>query len=84
LADLINLGAFVVNTLSDNSSAAGHDSNYGNLQKVKKLNQGFGTVLGSANLIMSCFNFVFDPDVADTVSLQSEFDPSVAPGTIAF
>lgn len=67
----VNIGFLNISNVTGSSSVAiGGDGNYGDLFSHSKLNQGFGTVFGNANLMPANLNLVFDPDVADQIGPQ--------------
>lgn len=61
----VNIGAFQVNTVTNNSILAIGDGSLGDVLCHHKLNQGFGIILGNANIIPANANLVCDPDVFD-------------------
>ncbi len=73
-----NIGVFSVNNVVDKSSVTVGDSSIGDILSHRKLNEGFGAVLGNANLIPASINLLFDADMFDQTGpqVQNKFSPT--------
>ena len=60
-----NIGVFRVNNVINNSTVTIGDSGIGDILSHRKINKGFGSVLGNANLIPASMNLIFDADMFD-------------------
>ena len=60
-----NIGVFCVHNVINNSMVTIGDSSIGDILSHRKINAGFGSVLGNANLIPASMNLVGDTDMFD-------------------
>ena len=60
-----SIGVFTVNNVVNNSLVSIGDSGIGDILNHRKVNEGFGSVMGNANLIPASINLICDADVFD-------------------